>query len=632
MKIQSLAVIFIIIIIPIAMLMSEYIDNKITLAKLEDDYDSKLLNSTYSAIKAYQLNTVNNAFGDVTNEDMKNIEASVKTFYDALISNFNYSGYNSNVMKEYVPAVVYTLYDGYYIYSPYENILTEVQEDSYDTNYSNSGEIRTGLKPYIYYTCRYTKGTNSDFTITYTLDNYITIQGEINGKYVYDCGYLYNVDNSNGISYNSANESYSYGGIEFTKNDNTECMKEYVGQTEYQYVKINGKKYYLDEDYYQDRGSGDRTVSGPINGSIYSNVTFNKRSGIFYIDSNGNKDYSQTKGYSDNNNEEDNDKFLKYYLAITKNKSAYEYFKKAYEFSKAVLDTPVPSYKDKAGKDVDSRGYGLKNLKWSNATIYDNLNDSMELKNYESDGDKSIFDTTGSDGIEYADSNFNKHRSAVIRYVVETNLQTSIAAFSSNAGGSNFIMPKISETDWEVIENDICAISFLQGLNLGDKKYNGYAVVANNLSTAYVDENDIYILNQDSNGNRMYSKPNDNKISSIITNLGYQPGILKTNFEMKQDKSTGNTIYYEPMSYLNSSGRQTGYLGSYTSIIGSSGLVSIKQNGGIYKYMKDSSDTTLKRAYYTALARERWGSYNDNNVNYEIYQGTGVEYFLNSYP
>ncbi len=196
MKIQSLAVIFIIIIIPIAMLMSEYIDNKITLAKLEDDYDSKLLNSTYSAIKAYQLNTVNNAFGDVTNEDMKNIEASVKTFYDALISNFNYTGYNSNVMKEYVPAVVYTLYDGYYIYSPYENILTEVEKDSYDTNYSESEKIRTGLKPYIYYTCRYTRGADpikDDFTITYTLDNYITIQGEIKGKYVYDCGYLYNI-------------------------------------------------------------------------------------------------------------------------------------------------------------------------------------------------------------------------------------------------------------------------------------------------------------------------------------------------------------------------------------------------------------------------------------------------------
>ncbi len=416
-------------------------------------------------------------------------------------------------------------------------------------------------------------------------------------------------------------DTYYYNGIPFTTGT-TECMKEYVGQDEYQYVKINGKKYYLDINHYTDRSTSEN----------YKGYTINAQAGIFYIDSNGNKDYSQTKGYSKDNNEEDNDKFLKYYLAITKNKSAYEYFKKAYEFSSAVLGNPVDGYVNKAGKNVKtdlglSNGYGLKNLKWKDATIYYD-----KLTEFEKE-DTEIFGTN----IEYSDSSFNKHRSAVIRYVVETNLQTSIAAFSSNAGGSNFIMPKISETDWEVIENDVCAISFLQGLNLGDKKYNGYAVVANNLSTAYVDENDIYILNQDSNGNRMYSKPNDDKISSIITtdeygnSLGYQPGILKTNFEMKQDKSTGNTIYYEPMSYKKS-GKQTGYLGSYTSIIGSSGLVPIK-NGGIYKYMKrPETDVAIKRAYYTALARERWSAYNDNNVNYEIYQGTGVEYFLNSYP
>ena len=30
--------------------------------------------------------------------------------------------YNENQVKEYVPALVYTLYDGYYIYSKYDNI------------------------------------------------------------------------------------------------------------------------------------------------------------------------------------------------------------------------------------------------------------------------------------------------------------------------------------------------------------------------------------------------------------------------------------------------------------------------------------------------------------------------------
>ncbi len=415
-----------------------------------------------------------------------------------------------------------------------------------------------------------------------------------------------------GIYYDSINDSYWYGGIEFTK-DNVECMKEYVGNVEYPYVKINGKKYYL------EKGSSENIQSVNIDGT---SVNVDANSKIFYIDTNGAKNYEQA------NFVQDPVRFAKYYLSIIKNKSAYEYYKHAYEFSRAVLGTPVSGYKDKAGKSVTPAGYGLKDLRTTNATIYNEENSTTKISEY---GDFAIFD---GENIEYPNSNFNKHRSSIIRYVVETNLQTAISSFESKAGGTDFIMPKISETDWEVIENDVCAISFLQGLNLGDKKYNGYSVVANNLTPAYIDENDIYILATDSYGNRIYSRPNDNTINSsnIITGLGYEPGIWKINFEMKQDKSTGTTIYYEPLSYIASDG-QTGYLASYSSIIGSSGFVPIKSTGGIYNYMKNTvTDTRLKRAYYTALARERWGSYNDNNINYEIYNGTGQDYFINSYP
>ena len=81
MKLQSLAIIFIIIIMPISMVLSEYISNKIETEERELSYNTKLLNSTYDAIKAYQLNTVNNAFGDVTNKKIQDIEAAAKTFY-----------------------------------------------------------------------------------------------------------------------------------------------------------------------------------------------------------------------------------------------------------------------------------------------------------------------------------------------------------------------------------------------------------------------------------------------------------------------------------------------------------------------------------------------------------------------
>lgn len=615
MKLQSLSIIFIIIILPISMVLSEYVSNKIQTNETELLYNNRLLNSTYDAIKAYQLNTVNNAFGDVTTQKVKDVEAAGKTFYNSLTSNFNYTGYRSEVMKEYVPAVVFTMYDGYYTYSPFQNTLTEMQDGTYDESYSEDGKTHEGLKPYVYYACRYIIDNDSDFSIIYTLDNYITIQGKIKGKFVYDNGYLYTIGTTkeNGL-YKDGN-TYWYNGVKFTEDD-TEEMKEYVGNDLYSYVKINGKKYYLDENYYTSR-SGDVTYGG---------ITFKASSGIFYIDSNGNRNYSQTKGYSPLNPEQNNDEFVQYYKAIKRNKSAFEYYKNAYEFSSMVLGSSVPGgeYKDKGGTSF-TEVYGLNNLKTTDAAEYNKPSVGTNATPLNEYGDFKIFESTGTSNIENASSNFNQHRKAIIRYVVETNLSTSISAFSSSAT-TNFLMPKISENDWETIENDVCAISFLQGLNIGSKKYNGYAVVANTLTKEYIDESDIYILTTENT----YCKVNDKTLQDVSkietkANLGYYPGVWKLNFEQKQGiiQSDGSekTVYYNPVRHY----------GSYTSIMGSYGIESI-EGKDMYTYVNELENITLKKAYLMALGRERWGAYNVNNINYELYGNTnGNIYFLKSY-
>ena len=230
--------------------LSEYVNNKITTATTELEYNTRLLNSTYDSIKAYQLNTVNNSFGDVTNSKISDLESAVNTFYNSLSNNFNYTGYKSEVMKEYIPAIAFTLYDGYYIYSPFMNTLTNVKDEDVDTTFSKKDEITDGLKPYVYYSARYVDDSKGwDFVITYTLDNYITIQGQIGlNNYVYDSGYLYSIatsKNGEGIYFNSLDNSYYFDGIQFTESD-TEELKEYLANKVYSYAKINGKKYYLD--------------------------------------------------------------------------------------------------------------------------------------------------------------------------------------------------------------------------------------------------------------------------------------------------------------------------------------------------------------------------------------------------
>lgn len=122
MNLQTLAVIFAIIVIPISLVLSAYISTHIDTLVYQSQYDTKLANATYDAVKAFQLNTLNNQYSTISDSKIRDIEASVNVFFDSLGTNLGWGSYNEHLVKEYVPAVVYTLYDGYYIYSKYDNV------------------------------------------------------------------------------------------------------------------------------------------------------------------------------------------------------------------------------------------------------------------------------------------------------------------------------------------------------------------------------------------------------------------------------------------------------------------------------------------------------------------------------
>ena len=235
MKIQNLAVIFIIIILPISMIITAYVQNQVETLELQISYDTKLTNATYDALKAFQLNTVNSSTSDLANSKLRDIEASVNTFFNSIATNFNMAGYNQDILKQYVPAIVYTMYDGYYIYSPFTNTLTSEDYIEGSSTYQD-GETISGLKPYIFYSCRYKKGSDTDVVITYSLDNYITVQGTVAGETVFRYGYL--LDNVG--NYNSTNNTITYRGVTIEQ----ETLREYTDNSnETIYTKVNGVKY-----------------------------------------------------------------------------------------------------------------------------------------------------------------------------------------------------------------------------------------------------------------------------------------------------------------------------------------------------------------------------------------------------
>ncbi len=578
MKIQYLAVIFIIIIMPITIVFSEYINNQIKTIEIENTYNARLLDSTQDAIKAYQLNTVNNSLSDLTPSKVEELEAAVNTLFNSLLTNFKYDGYKSSVLKEYVPAVVFAMYDGYYIYSPFINTLTAVNHDDVDEEYKDN-DVLNGLKPYVYYNCRYQgknlDGENYDIVITYTLDNFITIEGTIGDNYVYDYGYL--ID---GITTNPSGTDYIYDGVTFKETD-TETMQEYIGGTQYKYVKIDGVKYYL------ERKEGD-----------------DERDTVFYINALGQRMTQVEEQPEDGTGDEDKQKrFELYEKAIENNKSGYVYYKNAYKFTKRVREK-----------------YGLDNLSSGNAIDFA----SKDFTEYE-----NIFALgNAEEHIEYSNSKFNQHRMEVIKNVIQTNLQAAITGFSRYSSANiEYIMPKISDTDWELLANNVCIATFMQGMSIGGKVYNSYSVVPNNLNKEYVDENDIYILTN----SKTYVKANDSTIASQMASkdvLGYYPGVLKTNFERRtlmttQDDKEIKSFYY-PISYgVVGTDKKLPYLGSYTSIIGSASLNSIIYKD-MYRYM-NGNDDNVKEVYYRALGRERMGAFNVNNGYDRVFCYTGAD-------
>lgn len=644
MKIQELAIIFIIIILPISIVLSTYTQYQIQTINTQTLYDTKLTSATFDAIKAFQLNTANSTLDDISNSKLRDIEASITTFKNSMMTTFRLNGYSQEEMDSYIPALVYTMYDGFYIYSPYENTnyLYEYEKDAYGNVIKDSSdepmyktdasgnriplgdneETMYGLKPYISYSCRYRRGT-TDVVITYTLDNYITIQGKCGTEYVNKGGYL--IDD---IIVTGSNVTYN--GVQIDEED----LKEYVlnedgTMDEYQYVKYNGTKYYFDRPneriFYYSNGNfteyarnddANRAFLNLLNGFDISTAPkeslqtadwgstttavdfpykydggrkyyYDEVAHSFFWYENGNRfEYRENKAYNDMKS------------AITSNEAAKRYYQEAEEFTEEVRND-----------------WGLTNLTFNDALEY--------LPEVDADGNivyswrtpwvgdnRKIFEISATN-IENKLSNFNQHRLEVIRHKIENNLSIAIANYNNYSGipDVDFQMPELTEEEWDLVLNNISLISFVQGLDIGGKIYNGYTIVNNTESKEVVQEDRIYILGNDNYYHKIGDRYLTDNASNIVTSM--PAGRLNLDFKRKTTNieiSGNKTVkYYYSVKYdgINS------YKASYNSIVTQN---DVETFADIYGYIEGTNDT-LKKAFYTALGREREGMYKSLTTN-----------------
>lgn len=168
MKLQHMIIIFLVIMLPMALIMSQYTGLQIDTLSTKIKYDTYLLGATFDTMSAFELNTLNSASSSVIGEEIRDLEAVISTFATSLSTTLKVSGEH---ILSYVPAIVFGLYDGYYIYA------------KNDTGTGNE------LKPYVYYSKTYSYG-NTNITISYSLDNYVSIYGTYGEKSVSAAGYL----------------------------------------------------------------------------------------------------------------------------------------------------------------------------------------------------------------------------------------------------------------------------------------------------------------------------------------------------------------------------------------------------------------------------------------------------------
>lgn len=570
MKIQYLAVIFIVIIIPISFVMSEYIQTQIDTIRLQTAYTEALNNATSAALKAFQINSINNKYSSISDSKIRDIEASINTFYNSLSTAMTQYTHSKEELSVFIPAIVFNLYDGYYIYSSYNNVYN-VSGTGKDTIKDNKN-YQDGLHPYIYYSCKYNLNGKT-IIVNYTLDNAITVYGDFGNGYMMKSGYLINPDQVKNI--NTSNKTLEYDGIKIEPEILTEHLlivddDGNVTPGDYNYILYKNKK------VYQDIGKDG-----------------NPNKEYFWYDN-----YKKTYLQSEKTNLEN---YINTNGVGFKSISAYEYYMSAKTFSEWIN----LKLGDITQADVIKSDGGNETIE--NDTTYLSTNT----------GESKIFATKNNPDNDpmLASSIFNEHRIAVIRKSIETNLTTAIANYNLQSGSNyEFVMPKIDEESWYKVENNVSIISFMQGIPIGQKYFNNYSVITNTKNEEVINSQSVYVLAEDDSGNYEYHQPgckelidNQNKIKGVYTNLSFLRQTVKV--------SETNIHYFYPQARV---GKTT--TGCYNCIVNASGDYNIDDiikgeikdyNTGNVLYRKDDLEK-VRKAYLTGLARERYDLYKSN--------------------
>ena len=670
MKLQHVSILFVIIFMPIILVTSYFISLQVDTVKLQTSYDEKLLNATYDAMTAFELNTANEQLSSVADSLKSIIEASNNIFFNTLCTNLGVSNASKSYVQPFIPAILYTLYDGYYIYSPtnipeicvdkygrtirtsdygvsflntitfdgkeigiyefdnnsiiysdfnktepegdsivgskkvtysklrdrhieeeYGQILYKNNDGTYSTNlhkisgnYDKSTYYKRDyiLKSYIPYSASYSDPSKKiNMTINYTLDNFMTIEGNIDEIYYTKSGYFIDQDLVSEIKVTKLSSPVWSKSI--TKDNWTEISEELLNE------------YILNPNEYE-------VIVTLAESGVQNSIQICNRDGALLV--NSPSGVGQEKKYWEDA------------------ESAVQYYADSFIFSCWVHE----NLSTLQASDLKNVQYSVTDIQNS---IPENISNETELYKdllYNFSGDTTKPFSVLDNNPESGESMFYRHKRNVIKNSITYNLILSMIVYTEESKTVEYNMPVFTESQWDRILNNVSITAFMEGMKCGLKYYNNYAIVTSTNNEISVDSNEIYYVPRArlENGALYVNYIDDNQALDTKYKIAHRIDCDELNLinsygaisfkskEIKYDKildSSGKYIY-DHRVYTD-----------YDCIVDSNYTVKtiagekIDGNTDVLKYLQQNSDiggTNLQKnnyyklcAYRIAVAKER---------------------------
>ena len=621
MKLQNMTVIFIIIMIPIILVVSYYIGLQINTITMQKNYTVKLQTAAKDSIQALEINTVewNSASSNLADSKRRDVLAAINTFTTSLANGMGIGGAGKGRIQTYIPAIVYTMYDGYYIYSASwvkdqdtdEDGLTQFETDG--TIKSNGESYQYILKPYSPYSARYASGS-IDVTVNYTLDNYIRVYGKVGAgdedKSVAKEGYLVVCDSDEGVEdvRSSRIREIKYRGAEIkpeTLKENVYIVGEGEGVKEYSYIydQYDNKLYWDGGNYFSvdkdnkkvylqnalpegDAGFSINNRFRKISIPIYNGTEWTVQK-IFQILNPGGEYYFYFQDESGNLQlYTRNNSIGEVEVKNEQDFSAINYCVESYVFTQWV----TKNLGNITVGDIQSLTEGQYN---NTEGQYNNVDDNAKIFEINKDNNP---DPENDDA--YTDSVLAQHKKDIIINTIEKNLSQATAQAQEMNPNYEYRLPQLSYDEWEQALSNISIIAFMQGMPIGLKYYNNYAIATSTLNKEFVDPDELYFAGT---GDQYYHQRQCEQATGSDY-VGYRSiDYVAKSYEVENDR-TKSTKYYYP--HANESNNTDSELECYYCLVNRSTYKNNGNwNGNLYRNWTDS--------YYNALARERYMQLDD---------------------